>query len=191
MRVFISYSHTDSKTADEICDVLTRREIQFFRDSKEIAWGENITTKVRRALDAVGSVIVIISPGSAKSQWVSFEIGYSVASKKQVLPFLTHPSMDLPPFFGDLAYASSLDDVERFFDVQDPEGGNGVIDLWDSPSLDDLELTYNQKMRLLERFYCGHTDFEVEIARALGAADIERNADIRAKANEPQKRDAT
>ena len=62
MAVFISYSHTDKDVADNITALLDELDVPYFRDIKEIEWGDAITSKVREGLKNATAVIVIISP---------------------------------------------------------------------------------------------------------------------------------
>ena len=78
--VFISYSHVDAGVADEICSLLDEAEVSYFRDVKNIDWGDGINEHLRAALLDSQSVLVIISPASLKSVWVPFEVGCSNSS---------------------------------------------------------------------------------------------------------------
>jgi len=113
--VFISYSHTDSAAADAIVDTLDKLDIKTFRDVKNIEWGQPISAKVRDGLESAAAIIVIVSPGSLKSQWVAYEVGYGTGTKKRVLPYLTHAALDLPGFMADLSYVKSIDQIRDFF----------------------------------------------------------------------------
>ncbi|MFH1373850.1 MAG: toll/interleukin-1 receptor domain-containing protein [bacterium] len=112
--VFISYSHVDSETADSVAHVLDELGIEYFRDVKHIEWGRPIGAEVREALEVCVSVLVILSPASLKSQWVSYEVGFGRALHKRVLPFLTHPSLDVPGYMSDLRRLSSIDDMREY-----------------------------------------------------------------------------
>lgn len=114
-KVFISYSHTDKETADVITALLDDLGIEYFRDVKEIEWGDAIVGSVRQGLSDAIAVIVIVSPGSLKSQWVAYEIGFATALHKRVLPYLTHPSLDLPGFMSDLSYIDSPEKIRDYF----------------------------------------------------------------------------
>lgn len=114
-KIFISYSHTDSSVADSITQVLEDMNLPYFRDIKDIGWGDKITNSVRDGIGESIAIIVIISPGSLKSHWVSYEVGYATALKKKVLPYLTHPSIDPPGFLSDLLNISSEQQVRDFF----------------------------------------------------------------------------
>ncbi|MCX7424443.1 MAG: toll/interleukin-1 receptor domain-containing protein [Planctomycetia bacterium] len=113
--VFISYSHIDASTADELASVLADLGISHFRDVKDINWGNSISSKVRSALDDCAAVLVIVSPGSLKSHWVPYEIGYASALRKIILPFLTHPSLDVPHYISDLNYTLGIEKVRDYF----------------------------------------------------------------------------
>lgn len=114
-KVFISYSHSDSETADVIATALEEIGVAYFRDVKDIKWGDVVTSSMRDGLDNAAAVIVIISPGSLKSHWVSYEVGYATASRKRVLPYLTHPALDPPGFINDLLYVKTPVEVKDFF----------------------------------------------------------------------------
>lgn len=113
--VFISYSHGDSECADQICGILDGIPIDYFRDVKDIKWGDNIPDEVRRGLGDCRCVVVIISTGSLESHWVPYEIGYATALGRDVLPFLTHPEAERPGYIQALSYTTDLDAVRRHF----------------------------------------------------------------------------
>jgi len=112
--VFISYAHEDLALVDKICDQLATAGLEYFLDKKDISWGGRISSSVQQGLETAGGVVVVISPASVKSQWVPFEIGYATALRKPILPFLTHPSIDLPGYLSDLRHISDLDQIETF-----------------------------------------------------------------------------
>jgi len=112
--VFISYSQKDFKTADSIVAVLEKLGIKYFRDVKHIEWGRSISDEVRGALERSTAILVILSPASIKSQWVSYEVGYGRALHKRVLPFLTHPSIDVPGYMGNPRHISGIPEMREY-----------------------------------------------------------------------------
>lgn len=114
MLIFISYAHEDSDLVDKICIRLSDNGFQFFRDTKSILWGGSISRDVQRALEQSAGVVVVLSPASVKSQWVPYEVGYATALRKPILPYLTHPSLDLPGYVADLRHISTLDAIDKF-----------------------------------------------------------------------------
>ena len=125
--VFISYSHDDSKTADEIVSILEELNIKFFRDCKDIDWGDHIKEEVHRGLEEASVLIVIISPSSVDSQWVAYETGYTTACGSRILPFLAHPGMrnKIPGFLVGKSYKKSVDDIRNYF-INNPNWNNQV-----------------------------------------------------------------
>ena len=113
--IFISYSHVDSPVADEVSQLLTELAIDYFRDTKDIDLGESINARVREAVNECNVLLVIISPASLKSHWVPYEIGHASALGKVIVPFFTHPSLDVPHYIRDLNYATKIDQLRDFF----------------------------------------------------------------------------
>ena len=116
MHVFISYSRMDRNFVSEIETVLKEEHIQYFLDEKNIEWGGEITNTIEDAIsNDITHVIVVISPASLKSHWVSYEIGYAKASGVKILPFLTHPAIDLPLFLSKYNYIVSIEQLRNYF----------------------------------------------------------------------------
>lgn len=114
-KVFISYSSVDEDFAKKLAQTLEEIGIVYFFDRKDIDWGSSITGEIRKGLSECSAVVVVISPASLKSQWVPFEIGHAMDAGKKILPFLTHPSLDIPGYLHDLHYKTRLEDVKEYF----------------------------------------------------------------------------
>jgi hypothetical protein len=115
MSVFISYSSVDREIANDLAELLQSLDIEYFLDRKDIAWGDPVTEAVQAGLRNCSCLVVIVSPASLKSQWVPFEVGQAVAAGKRILPYLTHPSLDVPSYLADLHYATHMDAVRTYF----------------------------------------------------------------------------
>lgn len=115
MRVFISYNHLDQDFVRKLEKILQDKDIDYFLDSKHIEYGQPISDRVKEAFGTATHVVVVISPGSRKSEWVPYEIGFAVGRGLRVLPILTHPAMDLPPFIQDLKYFRSIEEFATHF----------------------------------------------------------------------------
>jgi hypothetical protein len=59
-------------------------------DEKDLLGGGVIVEDIVRGIDACHEAIVLISPNSVKSHWVSFEIGGVRAQHKRVTPILNN-----------------------------------------------------------------------------------------------------
>ncbi len=144
--VFISYSHTDHEIADNIVSVLEELSIPYFRDIKNIRWGDAIPASVRDGLSSSSAIIVIISPGSLKSDWVPYEVGYATARGINILPFLTHPAIETPAFIYDLSYVETVKQVREYFISYQSEPHNHQnTDQKDITSKDELQEPTSEK----------------------------------------------
>jgi ribose transport system substrate-binding protein len=123
MKVFISYSRVDQLAARGVADVLRRQKIPFFLDEADIRWGDGVDATITAALDGVTHLVVLISPASVRSQWVAYEIGQARGRGIVVLPFLLHPSIDVPSFIADLNHKSRFDEIEEYFATTDGRAG--------------------------------------------------------------------
>jgi len=146
--VFISYSHTDATTADAIVAALDEVGVPSFRDVKDISWGDAISQSVREGLDRAAAVIVILSPGSLKSHWVSYEVGYATAKNRRVLPYLTHPALDAPGFIGDLKHVASPVEVKEFFE-SNPNWAEGVTGESEAAAKEDVRSVFGKASKMM------------------------------------------
>ena len=73
-------------------------------------------TKIHEAICDCTHLLVLISPASLKSHWVSYETGFAAARGKFVLPFLVSPGTDIPGFIRHLHYKSTTDELTDYFD---------------------------------------------------------------------------
>lgn len=119
MKVFISYSHVDKGIVEEITSFFKDNNIRYFLDEKDINWGDNIKKKINDEISKdITHELVIISPASVKSQWVAYEIGFASAKGVTILPYLIHPSIDVPSFISEYNYVIKMDDLKNFFEQE-------------------------------------------------------------------------
>lgn len=116
MKFFISYNHSDQKIANALSSVFEAKGVDHFLDEKSIQPGDNIINEIPEKLNNSSHVIVIISPGSLKSVWVPFELGIAKANNLIVIPFLSHPEIDVPPYIAGLKYITELQELEAYID---------------------------------------------------------------------------
>lgn len=116
MYVFISYSHIDREFVWQLKGVLDGAKIDYFLDQKDINWGDTITDKVEAALSKATHIIIVLSPASIKSNWVSYETGLAKGKGLILLPLLTHQSLEIPSYLSKLNYKTSIDDLLDYFD---------------------------------------------------------------------------
>jgi hypothetical protein len=74
--IFISYSRTDRKWAEQLRADLARRGLDVFLDTNDIVKGAPWEGQVRTAAEQSRHVLALWSPAAQKSSWVSRELAY-------------------------------------------------------------------------------------------------------------------
>ena len=115
MKAFISYNTSDQYLANNISEILTKNGIKHFFAEKNISLGEDIIKVINKEFDGIDILIIILSPGSLKSNWVMYEAGIATGKGITILPFLTHPDIDPPAFLKSIKYATSVDEIHAYF----------------------------------------------------------------------------
>jgi hypothetical protein len=114
-RVFISYASEDEKLARRVERVLSDIGVETFLDRNDIDWGDEFTKRIDDALKWCSALVVIITPASLKSQWVPYEIGIAKSQGKRILPFVAHPSIELPEYIRRYQHTTRLRDMKTYF----------------------------------------------------------------------------
>ncbi len=114
MSVFVSYSSSDRGFVEQLVRDLQDNGISTWYDDGEMLPGDSLTERIGDAILKNDHFVVILSPNSAKSEWVTREIG--VALNKEfsqrnvtVVPVL-YRDCDIPPFLRDKVYADFRSD---------------------------------------------------------------------------------
>ena len=87
-RIFISYARADYAFAHQLLSALRDFNIEGWMDDTDIAAGSAVGDAVRSAIQKASAVVVLVSPMSVRSQWVSFEVGAAQALQKPIVPIL-------------------------------------------------------------------------------------------------------
>jgi hypothetical protein len=85
--IFISYAHEDLGYARRLAAFLTRTGADVWMDD-EIPTGERWESVLREQIKTCASLLVVMSPAAARSDWVAREVGYARHLGKQILPLL-------------------------------------------------------------------------------------------------------
>lgn len=88
-KVFISYSHSDATWARQFADALKAQGVEVWMDALNIRAGERIQEKLERALKESDFLVSLLTPESAKSPNLFFELGAAVAMGKVVVPIVS------------------------------------------------------------------------------------------------------
>lgn len=73
VRVFMSHSSVDKPFVERLATDLRRESIDAWLDKWEIMPGERIPSKIEEGLNNADAFILVLSPQSVNSQWVSYE----------------------------------------------------------------------------------------------------------------------
>ncbi len=115
LNTFISCAASDSAIAHQIGEVLDELGVSYFHDQRDISFGEAISDNVQNALVSSSNVLIVVSPASVKSNWLPFEVGKALALGKTVLPYLTHPALELPSYLSNFRCATTVDEIKAYF----------------------------------------------------------------------------
>src|SRR5436190_1089715 len=108
-KVFISYSHADSAFADRLAEDLRYSHVAASYDRWILRPGDSYFEKLASSVSDCDAVVVVLSPNSVTSQWVSAELGLAMATRfggkrVAVLPALI-ADCQLPPALADKHFA--------------------------------------------------------------------------------------
>ncbi len=115
---FISYSHAgDGRLAPALQKGLqrlakrwnSRRALRVFRDETGLSTNPHLWSAIETALDGSGWFVLLASPESAASEWVSKEVAHWVATKPvdRILPVVTDGTWEWDADRGDFTSAST------------------------------------------------------------------------------------
>jgi nucleotide-binding universal stress UspA family protein len=103
MQAFISYSRTDKATVERLRRALEQRNVDVWLPEAQISPGQIVAAEIERAINDSDAVIVVLSPSSSKSEWVSMETSLAISlqrtgGKPLIIPVVAEPP-DKVPFF--------------------------------------------------------------------------------------------
>ena len=99
MRVYLSYSAADREFAKQLGEELSRRGCSVWDPGSQVLPGDNFGEKIGQALKQSKAMVVLLSPDSAKSEWVRREVEYALGDRNyagRVFPVLVRPTDDFP-----------------------------------------------------------------------------------------------
>ncbi|MEA2693888.1 MAG: hypothetical protein QOJ16_3275, partial [Acidobacteriota bacterium] len=92
--VFVSYSSSDAWIARTIAEKIQAVGAETWLDQKDLHGGDVILEKIVEGVDRCHEAIVLISPASSRSEYVSFEIGAVQSQRKRITPVLNNVAVD-------------------------------------------------------------------------------------------------
>lgn len=109
IRIFISYSHSDSEFAGKLDAELRKNSIDVWIDRKEILVGDSLIEKIREGIDSSQYVCAVLSKNSILSSWVKNELDVAMNQQIEnkevkVLPLVIENDIELPLFLKGKLY---------------------------------------------------------------------------------------
>jgi hypothetical protein len=90
-KVFISYADEDGTFADLLYEKLRSGGLQPWIDRDGIVAGRNWQEAIDRAIDAAVAVVLVVSPASRDSEYVTYEWAYALGRGTTVIPVMLQP----------------------------------------------------------------------------------------------------
>jgi hypothetical protein len=116
MSVFISYSSQDKEFARRLADDLKNYGTTVWFDETELLPGDSIIGTIEAVIDQMAFLIVVLSPQSVVSEWVTQEVRLALhngisGKRVSVIPVLRE-TCQIPGFLRDLKYADMRSDQD-------------------------------------------------------------------------------
>jgi hypothetical protein len=115
--VFLSYSRKDKETMQRVRDGLREAGVQVWTDDNLKVGTPAWESAIQEAIETAHFIVVLLSPDSKKSKWVSREIAYADNFKITILPVLISEKEkeSIPIRLVDYQYASLVGaNLEQF-----------------------------------------------------------------------------
>jgi TPR repeat protein len=134
LRVFISYSRTESDFADQLQAALQTCGFECVIDREDISGGEDWKTRLGALIAESDTVVFVLSPSSARSEMCAWEVGQSAELSKRILPVVCRP-------LGDASPPPRLQGLNYIFFYAEPEApgsgfGHGLRSLSEALNID-------------------------------------------------------
>src|SRR5262245_23370587 len=111
--IFVSYSWKDSDVANEVVSRLRDNGFAAWIDRGEVRPGQSFVTQINQKLKEASYLVLLISPSSMASHWVTAEWAYALDNHSTVLiPILVAPC-ELPPLLRTVIHIDMVQDRQR------------------------------------------------------------------------------
>jgi hypothetical protein len=87
-RLFISYSRQDSQFVDRLEILLKQNKFEVFRDTSDIAPGDNFVSTITKQIREATSLVAVISPSYVESIWGKAELYSALTLRKLTIPLV-------------------------------------------------------------------------------------------------------
>ena len=114
--VFLSHTWADKQFVQRLAADLGRAGARVWLDEAEIQVGDSLIEKIRRGIDDMDYLLVVLSPESTSSEWVKRELDVAMnqeirGKRVKVLPLL-YKQCELPGFLEGKLYADFTEEAK-------------------------------------------------------------------------------
>lgn len=89
-RVFISHSSRDKWVAARMAEKIEDAGANYWLDTRDLPGGGDIRNEISRGVNDCQEIIILFSPYSKDSPWVSFEVGAATVKRRYLTPILNN-----------------------------------------------------------------------------------------------------
>jgi len=95
--IFLSYHRTDDEWTKRFVDALSKQGMEVWYD-EIIKAGESWREKLEEGLRQSRNIVFVVTPETARSNWMALELGAALALKKPLIPIVDEdtPLSDIP-----------------------------------------------------------------------------------------------
>lgn len=105
VKVFLSYASADRAMARDLAVQMEKAGFDVFFFDDLVEPGGNVPLAIGKALDRANAMVVLLSPDTAKSEWVQWEIEHALTQprfKHRLIPVMTRRTNDFPWILREL-----------------------------------------------------------------------------------------
>ncbi|MCA0455029.1 MAG: HEAT repeat domain-containing protein [Chloroflexi bacterium] len=140
--VFVSYKHEEQEFVEMLIRQLLAAGFKVWIDTEQLRAGENWRESINDAIKDCFALILVISPESKASQYVTYEWAYAQGAGVKVIPLLYKATEKLHPQIENLQYLDFTDRarpswdklMRRLFELQGEHQPHSVIVSRDAPT---------------------------------------------------------
>jgi hypothetical protein len=114
--VFVSYKHEEQAFVEMLIRQLQAAGFPVWIDTEQLQAGENWRESINAAIKDSFALILVISPASKASQYVTYEWAYALGVGVKVIPVLLKPTEKLHPQIENLQYLDFTDHARPTWD---------------------------------------------------------------------------
>ena len=96
--IFISSQSKDREWVRRLVDALSEQALRVWHDEVQVKPGDSWSDRIEEGLRESTHIVLVITPETARSNWVAFELGAALALQKPLIPVVAEdtPSEDIP-----------------------------------------------------------------------------------------------